>query len=1132
MIRIRESNPLRFAFFCVCLALWIAFLVPEPGAAQVLYGTIVGNVTDASGAAVPGATVTITNKLTNVSRETITNEVGAYTLSNVLAGTYTVKVTLTGFKESTKTDVLVTLNNVTRVDAPLEVGTVSETITVAGEATPLQTDKTDVHKELTTKEVTDLPLSTYRNYQSLIDLVPGSTPARYQNAVTDTPARGMTTNVNGTARNSNNTRLDGATTVLTWLPHHVLYVAPQESIQTVNVSTNNFDAEQGLAGGAAITVQTKSGTNQLHGVAFEYHNNGALKARNFFTPSDRGVPKYILNMYGGTLGGPIKKDKLFFFASWESMSERQNFWALKTVATAAMRTGDFSATGVKLYDPNTGNPNGSGRSEIPNAKIPDTRISSVARKMLALVPQPNLPGFVDNYYAEASQAYDRHNYDFKTDWVRSPKHTVWGKYSLMNSPVQCQFSLGEAGGAGLCNGGPGLGNTRVQLATLGSTYIFSPRFVVDGTIGFSRYAHKTRGPDFGTNFGLDVLGIPGTNGPDIRQSGKPIFTISGYETLGNPNTWSPVDRHDNSWTYTANGSWSKGRHDIRFGADIARQHLNHWQPEIGGRSPRGQFAFTGGVTALNATGAPSPNRYNAMADFLLGLPQNLGKALQYYDPMTTREWLLGFYFRDRWQVTRNLTVTAGLRWEYYPLMTRSRSGIERYDLTENDVYIGRYGGVPDNAGISVSKRLFAPRFGFAYRLGQKGVIRSGYGITIDPYPMARPLRSPYPVVIFSDNEGPNTFQPFGPIERGIPPIVGPDITKGIVDIPKTVGTRTIEKGLFKRGYIQSWNLIYERQLRWGLVGSLGYVATRSIRQIATLQANAAPPGGGAAGRELSKLFGRTASTELHSPYQGVLYDSLQATLDRRFTNGLFVKTAYTWSKTINYTDNSGEGTILFNYPSVRYRNRALASYDRPHVLRLAWIYELPFGPNKRWAQNGVSKAILSGWQVNGIFGAYSGKPFTVVASGASLNAPGNTQVADQVKSEVQRLGGIGLQSPYYEPLAFRSIPQTEARFGSVGRNSLRGPGYGNVDFGLYRSFRISERLELQFRAEALNLTNTPHFLNPGGTNVDAVTLESTNVSDMSLNPADGTIRSLGGFMAVRGAQPDERNFRFGLRISF
>jgi hypothetical protein len=1102
--------------------LFLAFLLVCGAAnlsdAQVLYGTLVGDVKDSTGGVVPGANVTLLNLQTNQSREVVTSESGSYTASNLLPGRYSIKISVTGFKQFEQTDIQVTNNTITRVNITLELGNLSETVTVAAQATPLQTDKSDVHKEITSKEVTDLPLNDYRNYQSLLDLVPGTTPSDFQNAVADTPARALTTNVNGTARNSNNTRLDGATTVLTWLPHHSAYVAPQESIQTVNVSTNNYDAEQGLAGGSAITVQTKSGSNEFHGVLFEYHTNSALRAKNFFIPQGTDVPKNILNMFGGTLGGPIKKDKLFFFGSFEGMRQRTNYSSLVTVPTAQHRTGNFSdVANLHLYDPLTGDASGAGRSEFAGAIIPANRIDPIATKALSFVPLPNLPGFTENYYSSAPGQFDRENYDFKVDWVRSTSNTIWGKYSRMDVRTHCPPLLEKAGGGGLggCSG-QGDATTLVQVATLGTTWVISPRFLVDGTVGFTRYFHHTQDEDYGTNIGSEILGIPGTNGPDIRQSGFPILTISSYSTLGNTDTWSPVDRRDNSWTYTGNASWSKKNHDIRFGADVARQHMNHWQPEIGGRSPRGNLRFGGGATTT--VGGPASNRYNALSQFLLGFTNEMGTALQFYDPMTTREWLIGLYFRDRWQVNQKLTLTLGVRWEYFPLMTRAHTGIERYDLDENKVYLGRQGGVPDNVGVTVSKRYFAPRVGLAYRLSDRDVLRAGYGITVDPYPSARPLRSPYPVVIWSDYYAPNSRSYIGTLQEGIPAIVRPDVSQGIIDIPKNVGTRTMEKGEFRRGYIQSWNLIYERQLPFSLVGSVGYVATRSIHQFASIELNTAPPGGGEAGKELVKKFGRSASTQLHSPWQTSLYDSMQVTLDRRFTSGLFIKTAYTWAKAIGYNRDSGEGCCTFTHPSVQYRQRALQDYNRSHTLRVAGIWELPFGPNKPWVQSGFGGAVLGGWQVNGIFSSYTGTPFTVTSSGTSLNAPGNTQVADQVLPEVKKLGNVGRGVPFYDPLAFR--PVTQVRFGNVGRNTLVGPGVVNLDLGLFRAFRVSEGKELQFRVDARNVTNTPHFSNPGA-----------SASNMTFNP-DGTLLSSGNFFSITGARSDERQIRFGLRFSF
>jgi hypothetical protein len=1113
-----DIRPIRGLLRVVsCVALLLLCTSVNQASAQVLYGQLVGNVKDASNAVIPGAAVTATNVNTNQVKETLANDAGQYTFRELQPGTYTLKVSVPGFKEFIRSEILVTINNITRIDVTMEIGSQSETVTVSADAARLQTDKADVHKELSTKEVTNLPLSNYRNYQSLIDLVPGSTPASFQNASVDTPARSLTTNINGVGRFNNNTRLDGALNIMPWLPHHAAYVAPQESIQTVNISTNSFDAEQGLAGGAAITVQTKSGTNEIHGVAFMYHRNNAFDAKNFFTPQTSEAPKYLLTMYGGNVGGPIIKDKLFFFANYDGMRDRQSYSNFFTVATQAMRGGDFSATGATIFDPTTGDlTNGRNRTAFAGNIIPANRISSVAQKMLSLQPLPNLAGFVNNYYTSAPRVFNRDMYDFKGDWVRNPKNTIWFKYSLMNSMVQSEYAFGEAGGSALSpDGGAGKGNVRVHVGTLGGYYAITPRFLVDGTIGITRYVNSVRQPDFGVNFGLDVLKIPGTNGPDPRQSGKPMFSISGYSTLGMTDTWVPVDRHDYTYTYTANASWSKGKHDIRFGPDVSRYGMNHWQPESG-NGPRGTFTFNGGATALNG-GAPS-NRFNGMGDFLLGLPQTIEKSLQFYDPMSTREWQIAFYFRDRWQVTSNLTLTLGLRWEYYPLMDRGFHGIERYDPETNRMLIGGYGGVDWDADTTVSKRLFAPRFGLAYRLGKEGVIRAGYGITYDPYNLGRPMRSPYPAVIQFSQNGPTSYVPYGDIIRGIPPIATPDITQGSIPIPGTISTRTLAPGEFQRGYVQSWNLTYERPLFFDLVGNIGYVGTRAIEIVSGSYwpMNNAAPGTGQAGRPLNKKFGRTASTDLLQPWTGSIYHSMQTSLERRFTAGLMLKTVYTWAHSID--NNSTDSTFYFALPEYMDRNRASSSFDRRHNFRTAFIYELPWGPGRRWAKDGFVSSIFGGWQINGIFSAVTGRPFTVGTSGSSLNAPGSNQVADQVLEEVKKLGNIGVGVPFFDPNAYR--PVTQARFGNSGRNAIYGPGMVNMDFGIFRAFKITEGKELQFRAEAFNLTNTPHFNNP-----------SASASDMQLNP-NGTIKSSGNFMSITSAQADQRTFRFGLRFSF
>jgi Carboxypeptidase regulatory-like domain len=1102
----------KFNILIVLLALVFGFTWQAD--AQVLYGTLLGSINDPSGGAVPGATVRITNNATGVVRETTSNDAGLYTFANVLAGSYDMEVSQTGFRTVTRTGVVATVNSVTRTDVRLEVGAMTEQITVSASAALLQSDKADVHVELTTKEVMDLPTGSYRNYQSLINLTPGATPADTQNSIQGAPARGLATNINGTAKNNNSTRLDGAVNTYLWLPHHVAYVAPQETVETVSIATNNFDAEQGLAGGAAITVVTKSGTNEFHGSAFAYHTNNHLKARNFFQVGE--MPRSSRNMDGATLGGPIIRNKLFFFGGWEGMWERTAASGFFTVPTADIRTGDFSGYTTTIYDPATGAANGTGRTPFPNNVIPPNRQSAIARRMQDLIPAPNLPGTNSNYFSAGTLVFDRQNYDAKVNWNRSDRHSLFVKYSAMDAIGSCPFSLGEAGGSAVCSGSsPGTATTLVQIATIGHTYALSPRLVLDGTIGWTRLEQQGTNPDFGTNFGLDVLGIPGTNGPDPRQSGMPAFAITGYTTLGNSDNPRPNTYADQSYTINNNVGFTTGKHDIRFGLDVVRHQLNHWQPEL--NNPRGLFTFTGGETALNASGAAAPNQFNAYAAFLLGTPVSMGKSLQYLT-MSGREWQFGTYIRDRWQATPNLTLSLGLRYEYYPLMTRADRGLERYDPATNLVLFGGRGGNPDNVGITVSKTLFAPRLGFAYRLGGDTVIRSGYGITYDPLPFSRPLRGPYPATISQTFVGANTFTPFGPLEEGIPAFSGPDLSPGFSEIPATVATRSPWAGRLNRGYIQSWNFIVERRLPGDIVASAGYVGTQTTNQLADRDINAAPIGGGNTGRPLFAQFGRTADTAMWDGWLSANYHSAQFSLTRHMTGGLLLKGAYTFSKAINSTDEDGWAGVMWNHPEVLHRNRALAGYDRTHILQLGWVYDLPFGPGRKWAQSGFVSLLARDWQINGNFSAYTGTPFTVSSAGTSVNAPGNSQTADQVLPDVEKLGGVGRNVPFYDPGAFRAV--TERRYGTTGRNILRGPGVVNTDVSLFRSFPITETLQFQFRAEAFNMTNTPHFNNPGA-----------NVSNMRVS-STGEITDLGNFMSITSARPDERVFRFALRLQF
>ncbi|MDQ3253277.1 MAG: carboxypeptidase-like regulatory domain-containing protein, partial [Acidobacteriota bacterium] len=445
------------------MLLMIGLYAPS-GLAQVLYGTVVGNVKDESGAVINGATITATNTETGLAREVTTNDNGDYTIQNVLPGNYDVKIVRTGFATFTTTAVPVTTNFVARVDAQMKVGGLSDVVTVASDATLLQTDSAEVKSELSSREINTLPLNQYRNYQALLDLVPGTTPAQFQNSIVDTPGRALTTNVNGTPRNINSTRTDGAANVNVWLPHHTAYVPPAETIQEVTIVTSNFDAEQGLAGGAAITVLTKSGTNELHGSAFGYHTNQRFRARPFFLPGNREKPVGNLDIFGGTVGGPILKDKLFFFGGYERTRDRSAFDALYTVPTLAERAGDFSAfrdaqgNPIRIFDTASGAVGS--RTEFANAIIPANRFSPAAQRLINLIPLPNVPSANanSNYFNAATRRMIRDNYDLKINWNRNASHQIWGKYSRMDAIVTGYPGLGAAGGPHL-GGAAGTGDT-------------------------------------------------------------------------------------------------------------------------------------------------------------------------------------------------------------------------------------------------------------------------------------------------------------------------------------------------------------------------------------------------------------------------------------------------------------------------------------------------------------------------------------------------------------------------------------------------------------------------------------------------------------------------------------------------
>ncbi len=1095
--------------------------------AQILYGSIVGNVKDPTGAAIPGAAVTITQSETNQSRQAAANENGAYTFSTVSSGSYVVRVAAPGFSTFTEQQVLVTINNITRVDVTMKVGAVSETVLVTAETATLQTDRADVRAEITSATLDNTPIPVDRNYQALFVTIPGFSPPDQAHSIPSNPSRAMTFNVNGVSRSGNNTRIDGATGTNVWLPHMTSYVPALEAIEAVSVVTNSYDAEVGLAGGAAINVQIKSGTNNLHGSGFLYHNDNSVNARAWITPPGEQNPKRVYNQFGATLGGPIKRNKLFFFASYEGTRDRQHAARLATIPTMAIRRGDMSQSPRPIYDWLTGDAEGRDRAEFPGNIIPEQRIDPIARKIARLFPEPTSPGLTNNYYANAPFRFDRNTLDTKVNWTAGSKLTMYARMSKLGfHTYNRQYFGDELGGPPIHGGNPGNGFGYTWSMTLAATYVATPRLVVDAYFGWTLMDTSAEQPLLDRKVGLEEFGIPGTNGPRRFEGGLPRFAISNYTTFGINEDYMPYYRHDPQYQYVVNASWSRGNHNLRFGGEVYRQMLNHTQPEFSAGSvsngAQGGFTFAGGPTQVR--GGPSSNQFNSFATFLLGMYTGGGKIFMVPDVYTTRTWLHSYYVRDRWNATRRLTLSYGLRWELFPMPTREDRGMERYDFQNNKMLVCGYGVVPRDCGVDIGQNYFAPRLGFAYRATDKTVIRAGYGITNDPYNLARSLRTNHPILLAQIIPAPISLQPAGLLREGLPPIAAPDLGNGIIDVPTNVAVNTLGETL-KRGYIQSWNLTLERQVGSGWVLGAAYVATRSVRQLGFLDLNAGRVGGGTASRPYVARFGRTAETQIVTPLGTSKYDALQVQAEHRFSRGFQFRAAYTFSKSLGIAGNdNSDGNPRIQDPNYYSLNRSLTGYHRPHNLQLSGSYQLPFGKRRRWLnRGGLATTIAGGWQMNALFSAYTGSPLTVTSSGTSLNAPGSTQRADQIKPQVKLLGGTGPGQAWFDPFAYAPVTQ-EARFGTAGFNSIHGPGTTNADLSIFREFRVREHYRVQFRAESFNLTNTPHFANP-----------STNISNLRLN-ADGSFRD--GVAEISGTKTygregiDHRVIRFGLRVNF
>ncbi|MGH9849488.1 MAG: hypothetical protein ACREBD_06475, partial [Blastocatellia bacterium] len=610
----------------------------------------------------------------------------------------------------------------------------------------------------------------------------------------------------------------------------------------------------------------------------------------------------------------------------------------------------------------------------------------------------------------------------------------------------------------------------------------------------------------------------------------------GWTNIGNDNTGNPFLFRDNQYVAAANLSWLQGAHSFRFGFDYLNPQLNHFQPQGGAfQTVRGTFGFSGNSTRQqgNASSIAESQQFHSWADFLLGQPTAAGKVDQLRNPNSVWWQQYALYARDHWQIGRKVTLTYGLRWERFPVPRKDTTGINRFDPDTGQVFTGGLGGVPFDSGAESGAGLFLPRVGIAFRLNDKTVIRGGYGQSADPRPF-QDVRNAYPIAniwsmpAITFNGATNAFIPVTTLRQGlINTSTAPDINAGILALPANTGTTTFPKESM-RDRIHSFNFFIERELPWKFTTQVGYVGTRAVNQMGFININAGPPGTGNNGRPLFIKFGLLADINSIQPYGTTTYDALQLSVTRR-VGGSIIGTAYTWSKAINYADNDGGPRI--QYLPEKERNRGLAGYDRTSNLQTYLVYDLPFGKGQRWAREGWASKLFGGFQVSGVMSIMSGLPINVVQGSApNLLAGGSGQVPNQLNPAIRILGGVGLPSQRgaaagswfdntVQGLTIQGVncasncawaPETGARFGSVGRNTLRGPGFFETDIGIFRTFSFTERVQFQFRAEALNATNHANFANPAN----------------DINNANF------GFITGTTGPNQSRQWRFGARVSF
>jgi len=1081
--------------------------------AQADLANLTGLVTDPTGATVRGAKVTAESIATGVLRSTTTDNNGYYTFSSLSIGKYMITVDQTGFNRTSST-LMLDPSQKARQDFKLQVGSTSTNVQVTAAAPELSHDDASLGTVVENQIIQGTPLFE-RNWDDLIRLVPGVQENRYteQSGATASGRTGdFTTNGVHSLQNDfildgidNNTFSENAQELTTEAARPSVDV-----IQEFKVVTNPYSAEYGRSPGAAVDVSTVGGTNQVHGLLFDYLRNRIFDANDFFSnQSGLAKPQNITNNFGGSVGAPIIHNKLFGFFDYEGTRIDRGITRIATaVPLANERVGNFSPAAAQanglapyatIYNPATNQP-------FPNNTIPTSALDPRGLALMNLFPQPNLPGEFNNYARTGALTDNNDSYDGRVDWNPSEKNAVFFRYtgSNRNRVVPGDFA-GIADGSSTSAWGDS--TLKSYSGAIGWTHVFTPTLVNDLRLGFTR------------NTALDVQLPFNSPPPSTYVPGIPVVPSSGgglpaiqyvnHVFLGSPD-FLPKQQNPQQFQYVDTISLTKGVHALKFGVDVRAPMRNVYQDEA---DVHGNLMFNGQFTCQHMAGGQcASNTGIDYADSLIGYVQGATLANQYL--VDERIHMYSGFIQDDWKVTPRLTLNLGLRYDFATPEISGNNNLANFNPAgSGSLVLASNGSLGDRALVNINKTNFAPRFGLAYSPSQNTVVRGGYGIfnlLLERFGSENQLALNPPFLVQNTSSVASTStQPVFLLQNGFPSnyIDPANINYQLSHIRATNPNSPTPT-------VQEWSFGVQQTLPAKLVLDVNYVGTKSthLNTLSDLNQyiNGALPYPNFGYLEYQQAIGNAS------------YNALEISAKRRFANGLGLTAAYTWSKSIDNTPEeleSGSGGAQNGYNQSTWRG--LSDFDQPQRLVFSYVWELPFGKGKPFLSNGIGSAILGGWRTSGVYTFSSGRPFTVTSGSNYSNAIdiyGAATAVPNVIGTPQTVGTVGcwiFQSA--NPACLAANPsgvnafqeQTLGQFGNEGRNTLRGPHTNVFDFALMRDFHIFERASLQARWEVFNLSNTPVFGQPS--------------SNLSTPSTVGAITSLAS---------DPRIMQFALRFSF